>query len=153
MPDDLLPSIEYAKYGPCEFRFNRTPTWEEAEQVAESLFHIKGSIQFWIGDFANACEKYFGEDFAQLIPEYEAESVRKFAWVARRIPPVLRRPNLSFGIHQEIAKLDDSMQDALLEKAERESLTVKQMRNILKNERSKTAKTIQCPECGYKWEP
>jgi len=118
-----------AEYQKDSLSFNRVPTWEEAEIVVNSLMRMDAAVNWWIGDAILFLEACFTEDYTQLFPEgYAAKSLANMRWVASRIQPSRRREPLSWSHHEAVASLDEQLQDELLQMAEEEGWTVKQIR-------------------------
>jgi hypothetical protein len=88
-----------------------------------------------LGDALRFGEEKFGEKYADVIDatrEYMRtrgiEQAKNWQWVAGKIPPHLRRINLSFAHHELVAKLEQSEQEEFLKLADDEGLTVRELR-------------------------
>lgn len=101
------------------------------QRLGEILDTIDGSIQFWIGDWIRYGEREYGEKYAQAIEAtgYKEKTLRNLVFVAENVPMSRRRDNLSFAHHAEVASLSASQQVRWLTKAERENLTVRELRH------------------------
>ncbi len=96
-----------------------TLTWEQAEFLATSLqieyMFSRHRLPWYIGDILLDAERRFGEDYAQLIlskfDTWEVKTLQNYRWVAGRIPPQVRRAELKFSYHAEVAGLSDGHGD------------------------------------------
>ncbi|MGH6693145.1 MAG: hypothetical protein ACREF4_20960 [Gammaproteobacteria bacterium] len=134
--------------------------------VGVELVRIEKGIQWWLGDWWNFGENKFGEEAYQAIREtgYESETIRKFAYVADRVPEVRRRLGVPWSYHDAVASLDADDQDEILDQvqaaAERgEPMNVHHVRSKAKNRRAQNGEPdppqpqwshpFKCPECGH----
>ncbi len=92
-----------------------------------------------LGDALRFGEEKYGEKYADVIDatrEYMRargiEQAKNWQWVAGKIPPHIRRINLSFGHHELVAKLEQSEQEEFLKLAEEEALTVRELRGKIR---------------------
>lgn len=126
-------------------------------EVGRTLRRISRSIQWWVGDWLAYGEDTYGEEaFAEL--ERQDKTLANWAYTCRRIPPSRRRENLSYSHHAEVAPLSPEKQDLVLKRAERDCLSVRQVREevrrIQEEEAEKEfgparrAREIPCPYCG-----
>jgi len=86
-----------------------TITFEQWYEVGQTLQTIKGSINWWIGDWLNYGEFAYGETYAQAIEVTGAEyqHLADCKWVAGRVPRDVRLPELSWSHHRAVSKLVD----------------------------------------------
>jgi len=126
--------------------FNSQLKYEEWEKIGGKLKLCNRAIQWWIGDWINYGEKEYGEMYSQALDEtdYEYESLRNAVWVVSRIELSRRRDNLSFSHHQEVAPLEPNDQDYWLNRAEKEHLTRRELREEIR--KSKSIIDIPAPE-------
>jgi hypothetical protein len=106
--------------------------FEEWLQFGQQLAVWERTFQFWVGDYLNHGERRYGEKYAQAVDPQQAETWRHYAWVARSIEPCFRKHNLSYKHHEAVAPLEPSQQQEWLELAEKESLSVSDLRRRLK---------------------
>lgn len=107
-----------------------------------------------LGDSLRFGEEKFGEKYADVIDatrEYMRargiEQAKNWQWVAGKIPPHIRRIDLSFAHHELVAKLEQSEQEEFLKLAEDENLTVRELREKIRERhpskpRTQKVKTI-----------
>jgi len=131
-PNIILPKCEISKHA---LVFDSSITLEEYIQVGNFLEQIKGSVHFWVGDLINFGAKKWGHGKyteAERMFDYEHGTLLNDAYVARQIEPSRRRESLDFGHHYEVASLPPDEQDLWMDKAEKEHLTVKDLRAQIK---------------------
>lgn len=104
---------------PTGIRSIGTPEYEDWVSVMSYLKTVHGAIQFWIGDAVNLGIRIYGDKSDQIIDstELSEETLRNYAWVAEKVPPESRRPDLSFTHHQLVAGMLPSEQAEWLDKA------------------------------------
>ncbi len=91
------------------------------------LLSMARSCMWWVGDWIRYGERRYGEKYAQAIDAtgYSYSTVSKAAWVCGRIPPEDRRIGLDFGHHAKAAGLDPCSREQILNVAEAENLSVR----------------------------
>jgi hypothetical protein len=89
-----------------------------------------------LGDALRFGEDKYGEEFANAIDATREwmrlqgiQVAKNWQWVAGKIPPHIRRINLSFAHHEIVAKLEQSEQEEFLKLSEDEGLTVRELRD------------------------
>lgn len=109
-------------------------TFEEYVEAGRQLGAATRVCQFLIGDWANYGEQAYGDKYDQVadVTGYDYGTLRHFASTAARIEPCRRRHALTYGHHREVESLEPDQQDELLERAERDQLTVLTVRNEVK---------------------
>ncbi|WP_425581936.1 LmbU family transcriptional regulator [Streptosporangium fragile] len=107
-------------------------TFESWRRVGEQIGLIADSSAWWKADWLLHGERLFPDRYKRAIEEtlLDYQTLRNYAWVARRFPFHRRRDRLSFQHHAEVASLPEEEQDVWLERAER----LKWSRNRLRNE-------------------
>jgi hypothetical protein len=99
-------------------------------RVGERLTDIHSSSAWCLGDWlvygVAAYSGRYREAIEQTSLDYQ--TLRNYAWVARRFELSRRRDSLSFGHHSEVAALPEAEQDFWLRKAHEFGWTVKQLR-------------------------
>lgn len=85
---------------------------------------------WWLGDWPVYGEYAYSDRYKQALADTSLgyQTLRNYAWVARKIPLSRRRDALSFGHHAEVAALPDHEQDVWLTRAERSNWS----RNLLR---------------------
>jgi len=113
------------------------PTFEEWEQCGKLLAHIQKRVHWWIGDWLNYGERTYGEKYAQALDEtgYSYSTLATDKWVTGKIESSRRRESLRFSHHREVAGLPTSEQERWLDRAEKENLGPKELRQEMRRER------------------
>ncbi|MFH1952545.1 MAG: hypothetical protein ABIL06_13110 [Pseudomonadota bacterium] len=138
--------------------FVENPTWEEAEVLAATLMKMSGAANCWLGDAALRFSLVFPEIHYQLWDDrYAGKTIMNRMTEAKKIPPP-RRHDLSASIISAICGLDtETDQDTAIEIAERDGLTVAEVRQLVKEMSGLPPKPekifkIICRECGVEFE-
>jgi N6-adenosine-specific RNA methylase IME4 len=110
------------------------PTFEDWENCGIFLRHINKSVGFWLGDWLNYGENKYGEKYSQALDEtdFAYGTLRNFASVAAHIELSRRRDDLDFKDHTEVAYLDPEEQDKILDLAEKNKLSTRDIRKMVK---------------------
>lgn len=87
--------------------------------MGEQLFAVADSSTWWIADWLVFGESAFLDRYEEAIRKTQLnyQTLRNYAWVARRFDMSRRRGELTFGHHAELAALDKPEQDYWLHKA------------------------------------
>ena len=115
-------------HGPAGMEF------DEWVRVGNTLQQVGNSINWWVGDWLNYGESKWGEMYAQAIEitGWEYERLRRAKWVSGAVELCLRKHNLSWSHHIEIAKLSKDEQERWLQRAESEGLSVTALRDAIR---------------------
>jgi adenine-specific DNA-methyltransferase len=111
------------------------PTFEQWQECGQFIQKASGAVQLWLGDWLNYGEHKWGEKYAQAIEDTGLEygSLRNAAYVAKQIDLSRRRDNLPFSHHQEVASLEPDKQTEVLDWAEEENATVREVRQKVRD--------------------
>lgn len=106
-------------------------SWRE---IGSQIVLIANCSAWWVGDWLVYGEEAYCDRYEQAITDTSLayQTLRNYAWVARRVPVSRRRDTLSFGHHAEVASLPDGEQDVWLVRAERSNLSRKKLRRELR---------------------
>lgn len=126
---------------------------------------IGRSAGWWIGDWLRFGNARYGEKYARAIriTGYDAQTLMNMVWVASRVEISRRRESLSWSHHAEVASLDLLPQERLLNHADAERLSVRDVRELVRGERRAKAaaesapepsggSAVVCPECGHSFD-
>ena len=104
-------------------------------------------MRWWSGDYLNHLASARGVEYAEAkcASSYDADTLKKSAWVCRHVDPSRRHEGLSFGHHQEVAALSPTDQEIWLDKAEEEGWSVRELRAEI---RKSKAQVTNGPEQG-----
>jgi hypothetical protein len=118
---------------------------------------------WWIGDWLKYGEHKYGEHYASAatITGYGVQSLMNMAYVASRFEISRRRETLSWSHHSELAALPHAEQEAWLDRAAANGLSIKELRQELRNAHATPARSrrataerlleVVCPACGHRW--
>jgi hypothetical protein len=133
-------------------------TFEEWEEVGQTLRLMEGAIQFWIGDWIRYGQAQYGEMYSQALEDtdYEIGSLRNMVYVASNIEMSSRNDNLSFKHHAAVAPLPPPEQKEMLDRAESEGLSVTELRAIINPRQDDPPSPLepgqtQCPKCAHRY--
>lgn len=112
-------------------------TYDEWESVGRTLQRIERSVMWWVGDWLRYGERKYGETYSQALEatDYAYQTLANAAWVSGRIEPSLRRENLSWHHHKEVAALEPDEQAVWLDKATANDWPVRELRDELRKPR------------------
>jgi hypothetical protein len=99
--------------------------------IGRQLSAITTSAAWCLGDWITFGEKAYPGRYREAIEQtaLDYQTLRNYAWVARRFALSRRRDTLSFGHHAEVAALPEPEQDYWLRQAEEHRWPVKQLRH------------------------
>jgi hypothetical protein len=102
------------------------------ERAGAQLARISDSSIWCLGDWLVYGQEEYADRYQHAIDAagLDYQTLRNYAWVARRFDWVRRRPKLSFQHHAEVAALPDPDQDRWLDLAERHGWS----RNLLRRQ-------------------
>jgi hypothetical protein len=104
-----------------------------SEEVARTNAAV-ANLQFYFGDLINQGIAAFGEvaAFAQatIVAGCKPETLRFYAWVAKKVPDARRVKELTFNHHRAVAALHPACQATLLARAVEEDLSVRDVQQI-----------------------
>lgn len=129
---------------------NGNPTFEEWQNCGEFLKQAEKSVQFWIGDWLNYGERKYGETYSQAMDQtgQEYQTVANQKYVSSKVEISLRRENLTFGHHALVAPMLPKEQSEWLDKAEKENLSIADLRHEIKQARLE--KQVSMPSDKYR---
>ncbi|HXT90009.1 MAG TPA: LmbU family transcriptional regulator, partial [Trebonia sp.] len=93
--------------------FTHKVTFQTWELIGEQLFSLADSTTWWIADWLAYGETSFHDRYRDAIrwTSLKYQTLRNYAWIARRFDMSRRHDKLSFGHHAEVAALDQPEQD------------------------------------------
>lgn len=99
---------------------------------------VANACAWCLGDWLVYGEQTFGSRYKTALKatSLDYQTLRNYAWVARRFDMSRRRDNLSFQHHAEVAGLPDAHQDLWLRRAERARWSRNELRRRLRAERN-----------------
>lgn len=114
------------------------PDKQDWARMGGYLRFMETCIQFALGDWMNAGEGLYGEqEVAQLVDSkvFTYSTLRNYAWVSEKVPPVNRIKGLDFKFHQLAASLPVHDQKTWLAKAVDKGWTTKEFDEELKKKK------------------
>ncbi len=155
MATDLVPTELNAlaelsgavEFGPLGLTFLREIEYGAWERLGKALQYMDSAVHWWIGDWIRYGERRWGEKYTQALNEtpFQYDTLRHDVYVAERIDPGRRRPNLSWSHHQEVASLPPAVQDHWLNRAEKGQWNRETLRQRIREER---ARVLEAPAAG-----
>nr|WP_042178163.1 LmbU family transcriptional regulator [Kibdelosporangium sp. MJ126-NF4]CEL13018.1 conserved hypothetical protein present in several antibiotic biosynthetic clusters [Kibdelosporangium sp. MJ126-NF4]CTQ98704.1 conserved hypothetical protein present in several antibiotic biosynthetic clusters [Kibdelosporangium sp. MJ126-NF4] len=93
-------------------------TWRA---LGEEILAVSESSVWWLGDWLVFGERKYPDRYKRAMrhTSLDYQTLRNYAWAARRFPPARRRAKLSLQHHIEVAALPQPDQDHWLDFAER----------------------------------
>jgi len=148
----LKPAYEFH---PCSLHVESGASNETFKEIVDRLNEEKSradqehtALQFRVGDLQLILDARLGEESWQYLGDlkFSLETLSNCRWVASKIPAEIRRVNLSWSIHREVAHLKNHTDiETALDYAETQTdLTVNRFKEYLRGaEKSKPATSIR----------
>lgn len=126
-PQSSVIVSDKVRYYPTRLAFLEPLSFDEWAALGDSLNFINAGVQWWLGDWLRYGEGKFGERASQATTAhgYEYQTLANFAYVAGKFPVSRRRENLTWSHHAAVAALEPDEQDAVLDEAEKDELSVR----------------------------
>ncbi|MFE9427033.1 LmbU family transcriptional regulator [Kitasatospora sp. NPDC006697] len=117
--------------------------FEEWERAGRQLSGIVDSSSWWLGDWLVFGKDHYADRYQRGIRAVglQYQTLRNYAWVARRFEFSRRRPALTFQHHAELASLPPEQQEIWLDRAEQDRWTTKQLRRAICASRQDPSRT------------
>lgn len=111
--------------------------FERWRALGRRLGGIANSSLWWLADWSAYGEGRYGEKYSHAIAVtgFDYQTLRNYAWVARRFDLSRRRDDLSFAHHAEVAALSPAEQDAWLDRAAEHGWSRNELRRRLREQR------------------
>lgn len=115
--------------------------FEKVELMLAGLKIVSDSIRFWLGDLLVYSERNYGEKYSQLVDatDYSYQGLCDMMWVANAIAPNVRRKELTWSHHREVAKLSGDRQAEYLKIAVDKQMSVADLHSLI-DEKEKVKK-------------
>jgi hypothetical protein len=119
-------------------RFAGTLSFEGWERAGEHISRIISSSAWCLGDWIVVGQSRFTDRYKQVVETVglDYQTVRNYAWVARRFELSRRRDTLSFQHHAEVASMPPDEQDYWLDRAEAGNWSRNRLRQEIKSSRN-----------------
>ena len=134
---DLLTMGAWYEITSVGLRILRRPTLDEWTISGVGIRFAARVIHFAMGDWMLTGELEFGEDAFQELDafDYADTTLATDRWVCSRIPLNRRREGLSWSHHVEVAPLDELEQEAAMDQAEAQGMSVRGLRDRVREVR------------------
>lgn len=111
---------------------------EEWRSLGRQINVISDSSSWWLGDWLIYGQAEYPNRYKQAIEEtsLDYQTLRNYAWVARRFCPERRRSALSFQHHAEVASRPAEEQERWLSQAEQHSWSRNKLRQAMREARN-----------------
>jgi hypothetical protein len=125
---------EFAHTTPSSMQLRRRLPIDSWIDIGRRIACISNASVWWLGDWIVYGEQAYGRRYKAALDatHLDYQTLRNYAWVARRFEPSRRREALSFQHHAEVAGLPEADQDLWLERAERLKWSRSYLRRQLK---------------------
>jgi hypothetical protein len=129
----------------------RALSFDEWELAGRRLSGIVDSSCWWLGDWLVYGQERYSDRYQRGIEAVglRYQTLRNYAWVARRFPLHRRRTTLTFQHHSELTSLPDEEQDAWLDRAAEGNWTTKQLRGAVRYARGQGVPARDATEIEY----
>jgi hypothetical protein len=129
-----------ARTAPNGLQFPHSVPFEAWVAIGRRIGGISNSSAWWLGDWLVYGQRAYGKRYKLALEatSLDYQTLRNYAWVARRFELSRRRDGLSFQHHAEVATLSEPRQDLWLGRAERLRWSRNELRRRLAAERRLT---------------
>lgn len=127
-----------------------TLTYEGWTRAGVQIARIADSSAWCLGDWLICGQSRYGDRYRQAIAEagLDYQTLRNYAWVARRFDFTRRRERLSFQHHAEVAAMVDDEQDRWLDETERLGWSRNHLREQIRLARRSTSELEPAPDAS-----
>jgi hypothetical protein len=139
---------EYAHTSASNLELREGMTFDDWLGVGSQIARISNASAWWLGDWLLYGERAYGERYKTALDATQLgyQTLRNYAWVARRFEKARRREHLSFLHHAEVASLPEADQDLWLERTERLRWSGKELRRRLRAEARPALRSSEAPD-------
>ena len=131
---------------PTGIQFNEELSFEEWDALGQKLSPVGKSIGFIIGDWINYGEKHWGDKYEEALERtgLAYQTLRNYAYVARKVELSCRHDKLGFEHHYVVAKLKTAEEKQhWLDMAEQHKLGIRRLRKSINYGRLATLEEVQ----------
>jgi hypothetical protein len=102
--------------------------------VGIRIARVSNASSWWLGDWLVYGERAYGKRYTDAVKAtgLDYQTLRNYAWVARRFEPARRREGLSLQHHAEVAALPTAEQDLWLDRCRRHRWSRNELRRQIK---------------------
>ncbi|MFF4413322.1 LmbU family transcriptional regulator [Streptosporangium sp. NPDC001559] len=108
---------------------------EEWMHIGQKLNSLNDSVTWWLGDWLVYGQDRYPERYLKAVEEtsLDYQTLRNYAWIARKFPPGRRCSDLSMQHHAEVAALTPASQRFWLERAQRGGWSRNELRRRIRS--------------------
>lgn len=154
--DVVLPFVgNQAKVQKSGMIFPQNLSERSWERIGASLRDLTNSSAWWLADWLIFGESTYGlRRYREAIERtgLDYQTLRNYAWVARRFEHHRRRDSLSFAHHAEVTCLAPPEQDYWLRKAEQQKWSRNELRRSLRASLAEQRRQAELPPGGDRQE-
>jgi len=134
---DLSRVAAGVEFGRSDLRITRKLTFDEWDDLGLLVREVEGAVQWWLGDWLNYGQRTYGETYkkARTLTGYDVQTLKNYAWVAKRFTPSLRKDDLPFTHYLYTAGLEDGQASTILDRAAGESWPVERTLTVVRQTR------------------
>lgn len=116
--------------------------------LGRRILGISKASPWCIGDWLVYGQRSYGERYKVALEatDFDYQTLRNYAWVARRFPLSRRRDNVSFQHHAEVAALPEAGQDLWLDRSAKHNWSRNELRRRMTASRREGEDLIAGPE-------
>lgn len=121
------------------------------ERIGSSLRELTNSSAWWLADWLIFGETAYGwRRYREAVDRtgLDYQTLRNYAWVARRFEHHRRRDSLSFAHHAEVTRLSPPEQDYWLRKAEQQKWSRNELRRAVRASLAEQSQPAEAPAPG-----
>src|SRR5262245_54234902 len=144
---DLLALPRGVAVSPTGLKITAQLSYSQWADMVQGLQRTHHSILWVIGDALVYGEKRWLERYSQAIEQYSEQTWLNALWVSSKVDPKIRRSNLSWSHHQQVASLPTAKQAEYLDLAVKQKLKVHELRKLVH-----TKRLIEEPEPKPDWQ-
>jgi len=128
-----------------ELRLPPGLTLDSWQRIGQQIFLITDSAAWWLGDWIVFGEDTFPDRYQEAITRTSLnyQTLRNYAWIARKFDPSRRRDKLSFQHHVEVARLSSEDQNIFLDRAERMHWSRNELRHRVRQHLRKQVRSAE----------
>jgi hypothetical protein len=110
---------------------------EEWREIGERLLVLWDASAWWHGDWLVYGEGRYPDRYRRAVEDsgLDYQTLRNYAWIARKFPPTRRRAALSLQHHAEVAALPAEQQEYWLDLAEKGRWPTSRLRRHVQDNR------------------
>jgi hypothetical protein len=125
---------KYARTNANSLQLKQGLGFDVWSEVGHRIARVSNASCWWLGDWLVYGERAYGRRYADAIEAsaLDYQTLRNYAWVARRFEPSRRRAGLSLQHHAEVAALPAAEQDLWLDRCQRRGWSRNEFRRRIK---------------------